>query len=192
MKPTKLATWIFFVSLAYAVARYNVFGTVAWANVPVYVCNKAFSWTGLILFGLSLISREKEARRGYGTLAVATITAHVAMSALVLNPAYFEKFFAATGRMNPVGELSMLAGVLGALLLWALFTVNLQRSEEGASLRAGWGRAILWLSGIHVLVMGFAGWLTPGKWPGYMPPISLLSFLTAAWFLYRRGRRRAS
>lgn len=188
MKHTKCAIGLFLGTLLYAVVRYNVFGDVAWANVPLYVCNKALSWTGLILFGLSVVSCERADRRGYGTLAVGATTAHVVMSALVLNPVYFAKFYAASGRMNGVGETSMLAGVAGAMVLWALFVANMGSHGPGASLRAGWGRAVLVCSGVHVFVMGFAGWLTPWSWPGYLPPITLISFLATLYFLYRRRR----
>ena len=30
---------------------------------------------------------------------------------------------------------------------------------------------------LHVAVMGFEGWLTPGTWPGKLLPISLISFI---------------
>ena len=85
--------------------------------------------------------------------------------------------------------MAMLAGVLGCLVLAGLFTANFQAGEEGASLRAGWGRAVLWFSAVHVLIMGFSGWLAPSGWPGYLPPITLWSFVMALYFLLARGRR---
>jgi cobalamin biosynthesis protein CobD/CbiB len=188
MKHLKHATWLFVAAMIYAVMRYNVFGDVAWANIPVYVTNKAISWTGLALFGLSVVSREKADRRGYGTLAAGAILSHVVMSVLVLTPAYFAKFFSVSGRMNGVGEASMLAGVLGLVVLAGLFAANLQAREAGPSLRAGWGRAVLWFSAAHVLIMGLSGWLSPSGWPGYLPPITLWSFATAVYFLLARGR----
>lgn len=191
MKHTKHAMGLFFAATIYAVMRYNVFGDVAWANAAVYVTNKAISWAGLVLFGLSVVSREKADRRGYGTLAVGAILAHVVMSVLVLTPAYFAKFFAESGRMNGVGETSMLAGVLGFVVLAGLFAANLQAREAGRSLRAGWGRAVLVFSAAHVLIMGVSGWLAPSGWPGYLPPITLWSFLTALYFLRARGRSGA-
>jgi hypothetical protein len=190
MQHLKHGAWLFSGAMLYAVARYNIFGEVAWANVPAYVSNKALSWTGLVLFGLSLVSRDKADRRGYGTLAVAATGTHVLMSLLVLNPAYFAKFYGEGGRLNGIGEASMLAGVAGATLLGALFAANLNGGQSGASLRSGWGRAVLCCSALHVLIMGAAGWLTPAQWPGYFPPISLLSFLTAIYFLYRRQQRK--
>lgn len=194
MKYTKHAAWLFLVALIYAVVRYNIFGDVAWANIPVFVTNKAISWAGLALFGLSVVTRDTSDRRGYGTLAAAAILTHVALSVMVLSPAYFSKFFGASGRMNGVGEVAMLAGVLAAVVLCGLFMANSRPHQGGTSLRAGWGRAVLWFSVLHVVVMGFPGWLAPSTWPGYLPPITLWSCLTALYFLAirRRNGKRGS
>lgn len=190
MTPPTLTGTIFGCTLAYAIVRYNVCGDVAWSNVPIYVVNKSTSWTGLILFGLSLLSREKDLRRYYGTRAVAATVAHVVMSVLVLNPHYFSKFYGEDGRMNGIGEASMLAGIAGLLVLLGLFCVNQQGpSAASGSLRRGWGRLVLWCSGLHVAVMGVAGWLRPETWPGLLPPITLLSFLTVVVMLVWRSRR---
>jgi hypothetical protein len=193
MSANRNAALIFLAALIYAVVRYVVFHGVAWSNVPLYIVNKALSWAALVYFGASVTTRAKERRRYYGNLAAATVLAHVILSLMVLDPAYFGKFYDASGRFNAVGEVSMLAGVLGSVLMAGLVVANVQgHSNSGRSLRRGWGRAILWLAGIHVLVMGFAGWWRPGDWPGYLPPISLLSFLTALGYLAcRTGQSRA-
>lgn len=180
------------VALAYAILRYPVLGDTPWANVPLFVLNKALSWAGLVVFGMSLVSREKALRRYYGVRATALLAVHILLSLLVLNPAYFPRFYAETGRLTATAELSMLAGVLGAALLGGLFYLNGQGQKAvGRSLRAGWGRAILWCGALHVAAMGYAVWLAPETWPGYLPPISLLSLVAAAWYLHRRSRQAA-
>lgn len=190
MTPPIITGTVFGCTLAYAIVRYNLCGDVPWSNVPVYVVNKSTSWTGLILFGLSLLSRKTELRRYYGTRAVVATVAHVVMSILVLDPPYFSKFFGVDGRMNAIGESSMLAGVAGFLVLMGLFFVNQQGKPGGSgSLRTGWGRLVLWCSGAHVAIMGVAGWLRPETWPGYLPPITLLSFVTVGIVLVSRRRR---
>lgn len=181
------------LTFAYAVARYVIFHDVAWANVPLYVLNKSVSWSGVIFFGMSLVASEKPHRRRFGTLSAVCVLAHIIMSLMVLEPAYFDKFYSDSGRFNFTGELSMLAGVAGTLGLAGLFVVNIAGSADSAkSLRAGWGRLVLWTAAIHVAVMGFAGWLAPSTWPAWFPPISLLSFGTALYFLYRRGTDRGA
>lgn len=191
MSPRRKVILLLAATLVYAVVRYNVFGGVDWANLPVYIVNKAVSWTGLVLFGMSMLAREKAVRRYYGTRASAAVLLHLVLSLCVLNPRYFEKFYAATGRMTLEAEISMLAGAVGFLFLAGLFYLNgVGKGASGASLKAGWGRAVLWSGAVHVAAMGYAGWFAPGDWHGYMPPISLLSFLAAVYMLYRRGRRK--
>ena len=178
------------LTTGYALLRYVVFHDVPLANVPLYILNKAISWSGVILFGMSLLATGKNDRRHYGTLAFAAIIAHLVMSLMVLNPHYFAKFYGENGRMNAMGEWSMLFGVCGLLFLGGLFFINIAgKSGTGSSLKAGWGRLVLWFAVLHVGVMGFAAWLTPGTWPGYLPPITLASCVTALYYLYVRGRR---
>lgn len=178
------------LTLAYAILRYIIFHDVAWSNLPLYVLNKALSWTAIILFAMSLIASDKTQRRDYGVLAAGAILAHVIMSLMILNPHYFPKFFGETGRLSAMAEISMVAGVAGALLLAGLFSANLSgKGNTPGSLRAGWGRTILCCSALHVAAMGYAGWLAPGGWYGYLPPISLLSFLVALYGLYKRDRQ---
>jgi len=181
---------VFGLTTGYALLRYVVFHDVPLANVPLYILNKAVSWSGVILFGMSLLATSKGDRKQYGILAFATIAAHLVMSLMVLNPHYFAKFYYESGRMNAIGEWSMLFGVCGLLFLGGLFFVNMGGNHNtGTSLKAGWGRLVLWFAVLHVGVMGFAGWLKPDTWPGYLPPITLASCVTALYYLYVRGRR---
>jgi hypothetical protein len=76
---------------------------------------------------------------------------YVIMSFLLFRPEIYDKFFAADGASNAIGEWSMLTGALG-------FTA-------------------LTLSALHVAIMGFEGWLTPREWPGGMPSITMVSMV---------------
>lgn len=183
---------VFGLTFAYALLRYVYFHDVTLANVPLYILNKSISWSGVILFGMSLTAKAKPLRRYYGTMAFATIMAHLMMSLMVLNPEYFAKFYGADGRMNGTGEFSMLMGVVGTLFLGGLFCANLgSHSGEGASLRAGWGRLVMYCAAIHVAIMGYGSWLAFETWPGYLPPITLLSFISMLLFLFYRQRKRS-
>ena len=93
-------------------------------------------------------------------------------------------------------RLAMLAGVLGlgflAWLLWA--TVELSNgssaSKGNASLLPWVGRAVLICGALHVALLGWDNWFAPDKWGnyGHLPPIKLLSFVTAVVFLILRRR----
>ncbi|MBA3974912.1 MAG: hypothetical protein C0504_11935 [Candidatus Solibacter sp.] len=45
------------------------------------------------------------------------------------------------------------------------------------------------LTAVHCLVIGLPGWLTPSKWPGSLPPITFMGFLTALLPLLKLVRR---
>ncbi len=94
--------------------------------------------------------------------------------------------------MSFQAEVSMLAGVLATVLMCALVlaapVLGESRASSKGSLRLGWGRMILILGAVHVFFMGYAGWMTPQDWPGYMPPITIISFVVAIVFLVRRRK----
>lgn len=84
----------------------------------------------------------------------------------------------------------MLSGVAAGLFLAALLwmTPNRAGTPSPNALRVGWGRAVLALTAAHVALMGYEKWLAVEDWPGYLPPITLLSFIAAGVFLTLRSR----
>lgn len=52
-------------SLGYAILRYNIFGSVPWKEIPLYIMNKAISFTAIILFTISY-SIKYQNRQGSG------------------------------------------------------------------------------------------------------------------------------
>jgi hypothetical protein len=203
---TAVFRWIIgsvILAQAYAVVRYAVFKGVSLEHWPLHLNNKAISLAGLCLLAASFIFRRttgesdsaSSARLPGALLArvgFVLIGLHVLMSLPILGPGYFPQFF--TGdKMNLTGELSLLLGIIsfgcclgiagliltGAVMNPAPFRRLLVQRLATAALVTAAG---------HVLVMGVAGWLTPDKWPGKMPPITLLAFLTALLPLLWRFR----
>ena len=117
----------------------------------------------------------------FGQVGFSFIIIHVLSSLPLLNENYFNKFYN-QGKFNLIGELSLLFGIT-ALFFMSFNQVRLfvkSCNNENAEVNDKYkGLSLLGiiLTLGHVLVMGFNGWLTPSLWPGYMVPISLLSFL---------------
>jgi hypothetical protein len=185
----KLVLLIFALTFGYSLLRYVVFKGVSVEQIPIYIINKAVSWTGLILLGLPpLIHVDR--RRAIGQTGFLLVMLHVIMSLMIFNPVYFAKFYNETGYLSWQAEASMLAGVVATVLLFKLFVHVGDNNNHNGSLIPGLGRIILILTGAHIGLMGYRGWLDVVHWPGHLPPITLLSFLTVIVLLGLRQLRR--
>lgn len=190
---------IFSVCLIYSFIRYITLGPEDVSQLPLYVMNKALSWAGLATIGLSRLLGHAAARKQAGLIGALMIGLHVVMSLLVLKPEYLRKFFDSMNgmKLTGAGEASMLAGVLGlGFLAWLLWATAAQAngssdSNGNGSLLPWVGRAVLICGALHVALMGWDIWFAPEKWAnyGHLPPITLLSFVTAVVFLALRRRK---
>ncbi|NOX67249.1 MAG: hypothetical protein GXO85_15990 [Chlorobi bacterium] len=169
-------------TLSYSIVRYNIFKDVPWTDLPLYVVNKAISFAAIIYVAAYLILEKKdyhELSNKMRKYATNLIYIHLTISLILLTPSYYQKFFDGT-KMNLTGQISLLSGVLALGLLNSLrFTKKLGAKVSLSFFKKHGAEILLFLIAIHLFAMGFKGWLTPGNWPGEMPPISLLSFITA-------------
>lgn len=166
---------VFAASLAYALVRYVVVGTVPPAQIPLYVVNKAVAVTALVMLGLACVLRAPW-RAWAGKSALMAAVLHMLMSMPLIGPVYFPRLHEASGRLNALGQGAFALGAVGLVLLaW-----RGRRTE--ASARARWihAAALMLLVGLHCVALGWTGWLHPEEWPGRLPPITLLSAVYAA------------
>ena len=181
---------VLLATFAYSIVRYNIFGPVYQEQIPLYITNKAFSWAGLILIGASPFFRKAASRAYIGIFGGVLTAMHVLASLTVFQPKYFSKFYLSNEYLKWEIEVSMLTGTIATVIVGVLMMATFSnRPPDAANPRnpyAWFGRAALLLTCLHVLFMGFAGWLTPGKWHGGLPPITLLSFLMGLGFLMAR------
>jgi len=195
MRKNKAIIAVLVASLVYAVLRYNIFKGVSFEHLPLYVLNKVFSLAGLGLIAMACLGSERARRRELGYLGLVLVMLHFLISIVILTPEYFGKFFIKSGKMTWQTELSMLAGILGMLFLLWLFVASLKdviQLPAQRSLVPGLGQAVLFFTALHVFAMGSFGWLSVDAWPGYLPPITLISFLVALGALLRRQAERFS
>lgn len=191
---------IFLVVFAYAVIRYNVIKGVSWTLLPLYINNKALALAAVVFIAISYalgsLARfwpktfvsALSLRKFFGLLGFGLAAVHSLVSLLIFTPAYYPKFFLSSGKLNLVGELSMLFGVLAFFVfaIVALASVSaIAKSMEPerwlAVQRLGYLGLILVF--FHVFIMGFEGWLKPAGWPGGLLPISLVAAIVIALVL---------
>ncbi len=209
---TKLAKNViaisFVFSLGYAVLRYHIAGTVPWKDFPFYVMNKAISLSSFVLLSLTFSLRPLQAiglpitpiwlgvRKLLGTAGFCLMTLHALISFMIFNPATYGKFFESDGRLTLFAGLSMLGGTISSLIVasYSLSFFTILKDDRTFIQFTHSGKfvlTLLLLCGMHLFFMGYEGWVTPSKWQGGMPPISLLGFVlfAASFIINLRGRK---
>ncbi len=204
-----LPTALLLLTFAYATTRYVVFGPWSAGHIPLYVFNKAVSWSALWLVALALalgplarlapgrFARHLWRRRYVGIMGFLLASLHVVMSLVILNYAYYRQFFRQAFELTALAEFSMAMGALAWFVLLAPLAGSLPGAREQMSARY-WqylqklGVLGLLLGGLH-LSYGVHGWLTPTAWYGGLPPITLWSAggVAVALVLRALARRRA-
>lgn len=187
--PLRMVVGLFVLFSIYAVVRYHLAKDIAWDHFPAYVLNKSISWTGLVLIGMSRVSRVKATRSFYGLSGLAFVGLHVPLSLATLTPFYHERLFLAQGGLAWNAQLALLAGACGVIAVMGLYTAYVRKSSAGLPLVPHLGRVAVLLGVIHVAAIGFPTWLKPGDWYWGLPPITLLSVLMGLVFLFLPVRR---
>lgn len=199
------------IALIYSVFRYNVFGGVAWSQLPLYILNKTVSFTGILLMAINLFTgtvqgssvklfaRLKKSRADISRAAFMFIAVHVLLSLVLLKPANYEKFFETSGIFNFAGGLSMTSGVLAFSACAGLFFSPIPGYHGEKTVRSyinslGFKVVLSLLILSHILFAGYTNWFSPEKWPGGMPPITAISFVIyfSAALLYFVFRKRSA
>lgn len=197
---------ILFASL-YTILRYHIFKGVEWSHFPLYSMNKILSFSGFMLLLLSVGLEPFYRKRGHewftirkflGRTGMMLIVVHIIMSFLLFRPEVYDKFFSPDGTLNAMAEWSMLLGTLG-IAAYLIMHNSFSNAEEGNRFQNRvrsplFGILALLLSTLHVGVMGFSGWLTPGEWHGGMPSTTLISvaFFVIALVIFLAGQARKS
>jgi len=182
-----------FFAVGYAVVRYHIAGDVPWKDFSFFILNKGLCLGAFVLLtfnfalgpaknlGLPVPSSWLNARKAFGMSGFLLILIHALISFMLFSSAYYGKFYMPDGTLTGVASLSMLAGVLGFVFLWAYnlsFQSNLREDKAFIAFITS-RKFLVWalsLGGMHLAFMGYSGWLSPGDWLGGLPPVSLIAF----------------
>jgi DMSO/TMAO reductase YedYZ heme-binding membrane subunit len=188
-----IISWTFILSMSYAIIRYHVLGEVPWKDLPFFILNKGISMSAFILLafnftfgplknlGAPIPNSWLRSRRIIGIVGFIQVFVHVIMSLMLFNPTVFAKYFEQNGTMTLITGLSMIGGVLAFIFLWIYnvsFNAAFRKDKDLISFITS--RKVLLsamlFSGVHLVFIGYNGWLNPGGWLGGLPPISLVAF----------------
>ena len=183
-------------ALAYAVVRYHLAGDVEWRHFPLFILNKATSLAAVFFVASSYLigkiirwhDHDPALRlvviKFCGLMGFFLAAVHAFFSLALLSPAYYGKYFDDVGRLNLEGEIAMSVGVIALFFLLAPAITTLPGMPKAIG---GWrwkrnqraGYIALALVVVHLVALGFKGWLAPQGWNGGMPPISLVAVIAA-------------
>lgn len=175
--------------LAYAIVRYVGFGSVAPAQLPVFILNKALAVASVALVAIALAigplvrmraiaARWMTHRKSLGVNGFVMGALHSVLTIAMLSPVSYGKLYDRAGKLTLEGGLVVLGGVLAlfVLVVPAITSATLVRTSMTAE---AWQRAqklgvvALALAIGHVAVLGWRTWLTPETWPGGLPPLTM-------------------
>lgn len=178
----KLLALIFLFTAFYAITRYHVFGPVLWQDLPVFTLNKILIFSAVFLWALNQTHWVKTGDKSRIFIYIKVLIGlHILFSSIILKPYYLKSFFTSLGGLSLTGNLSLSAGVLAAALFFGRPYLNFKPKSLSI--------LILIFVAFHLFFMGWHSWLTPARWYGSMPPITLIAFLLITFILFKKNRR---
>lgn len=153
------------------------------------VLNKSIAWLAGTLLMFSFLkqnfwNRFKLNRRTLGLSGYFFAITHILAGIILLDSKFYPKFYAFQNLSN-IGWTYIAMGVLSILFFTAPLYASFKNEPQSSKLYH-FGRYGILMNLVHVLLIGFSGWLQPTSWPLNMPPITLI-FVTqiiAIW-IYR-------
>ena len=204
----RIISVVLLFSIGYAIVRYHIAGPVPWKDFPFFILNKGISLAAFILLtcnfgfgplnnlGLKLPPGWLNARKALGMTGFLLVLVHALMSFMLFSPSVYAKFFEANGTLTLLAGLSLLTGILAFVVLWGYnlsFQTHLR--EDKAFIQFITSRTfLLWamlLGALHLVFMGYEGWLNPSGWHGGIPPVSLvaIAIFVAGYIANLLGRK---
>ena len=172
MKITRII--ILCLTFAYTLIRYIGFGDVDITQIPVFLINKSISMSSVIFLFLSAyyFSKNQTTKsKFWGKDAFFSAILHILFSLSILSDSYYSKLFMA-GRLTWQGGLFILFGIL-AIFLFFIY----KNSEINDRQCRKYCQLAMFCLFFHLFFLGSSGWFNINSWHGYLPPISLISFL---------------
>src|SRR3989344_6881495 len=141
--------FILIVSITYGIIRYNILKGTPWIHLPLFINNKAISLSAVVFIAISSLLGPLarfwprtfvpllHTRSYFGLIGFGLAAVHIIISMLLFTPAYYPKFFGADGKLNFMGELSMLFGVL-AFFIFLIVAITSIPSIESVMQPKSW------------------------------------------------------
>jgi hypothetical protein len=172
----------------YAFLRYHIA-----KDVPLwewlFILNKAIAWSSFSIIGLSVLKPNslrliETNRRTTGMTGFVFGIIHISLVLILFNKAHFDKLYDGD-QLNFQGWVAIAIGLISILVFSIPFVAALNGSPSESKV-FHLGKIGFFVSSFHPVAIGISGWFSPGTWPFYLPPITLLAFLSALAFMLFR------
>jgi len=158
-----------------------VYGNIPWDQLPLFILNKVLSFSGLLLLTLNLTVRFfpylKNSKQTLGIIGFIFIFIHILLSLILMSPVNYSKLYSDSGSFSAFGGISLTSGAIAFTFLLIYIFYENNKPFQTIFQKRGITAISSLLPLIHLSFLGFSGWITPQKWQGGMPPITLLSFI---------------
>ncbi|MBX3043068.1 MAG: hypothetical protein KIT33_02360 [Candidatus Kapabacteria bacterium] len=201
---TKLIVLSYFLLvLIYAYIRYVLFKGLDFAESGTYIINKAFAGAAVLSVSTAyLISSLSKAgnhtarklskyKRYFGLSGFYFMCLHVFFGLRIINPQFFPAFFDDSSMMNNYGYTIIFLGIAGFAGFLVPAVTSISKVMQGLSPKS-WlklqrtGYFAFFIIFIHSSWMGAVNWTKIEKWPGLMPPITMIcSLIIITTIIYR-------
>ena len=192
VKQKTVIGWTAGLSIVYAITRYHFFKGVPFQQFFPEILNKGLSLAAILLISLSLsvgpLSRQFPdkfnslllRKRLFGLWGFVFAFIHSMVSIYFYKPDHYPKFFSLE-HLNVLGKFVLYFGVVSLILLSIAFIVSFPKILNVRPIIFQRSKFIgfvgLIIGGAHVIPIGAQGWFHPYYWPGYLIPITLISFM---------------
>ncbi len=186
---------LFLVLYVYTFVRYH-FGKDVPMDEWLLILNKSISWFALTLLAFSalpviFLTKYRFDRRFFGIVGYYFAILHVSIASILLLHDKYPKILRELNFTNQ-GALFLLIGMTAFFVLFVPFQASIKKLSN-SSRAFKFGKIGVAIIAFHPLVLGYENWIKVNNWPYFLPPITLLSFLTvlAVFFIRYSYRERA-
>jgi len=192
IKQKTVIGWTVGLSIVYAITFYHFFKGVPFQQFFPDILNKGLSLAAILLISLSLsvgplscqfpdkFNNLQLGKRLFGLWGFVFAFLHSLVSIYFYKPDHYPKFFSLE-HLNFIGKFVLYFGVVSLILLSIAFMVSFPKILNVRPIIFQRSKFIgfvgLIIGGAHVIPIGAQGWFHPYSWPGYLIPITLISFM---------------
>jgi hypothetical protein len=173
---------LFIILYSYAAIRYHI-GKELGIEYFTFIVNKAVAWTSATCLGFSLLKFNLPfpTKKTFGISSFILGLIHITLTLVLTFGGFFPAYYS-DNRISGEGFLVIVSGVLTIILMIFPLLASLFPSRHPKP----WiklGKFALFVNILHPLIIGIKNWWVPGKWPLFLPPITLLATLIYAIIL---------